>query len=1167
MANALHTLTEEIGGALESLNDVVQVASGAKGFINALGWELPPGLDDIGLAALDFTDLLQKLKAVVEATESEAGDELLMAARIADLGLAAAALAARVDDLAASLRTTLSGFGDYVDRTNIDEELPRRLFDLLLVNHLTQRVPLTAAILNFLNIIEFRYFPADRDDFQVEHLRAIVHFDHVKSFLSDPAAHMAQTYGWGTPEFADIALITRAGQVLRALGLPLQVRTMDPRAEAAILGTPPLDPAVTPAAQMIVTIYEKLGEVAGLKLGCSVFGVRPTSAGATDGGIGFVPIVRGEVQGSIPFFAFGDAFVDVSAEGEVLRRLALVLRAGAGLDVRHAAGVGDAFTGRFALGLRRGSPASEPRTLVAFPGGVGLQAQQIYLQGGVDKHSDRAPESFLELGLLGSRVVVSLDDADSFLKESIAQQKLEAPFDLRVGWSSEQGIYFHGSSGLIVTLPAHADLGPFSLESVTVGLKVEDAGLTIESSVSGRMSLGPLLVTAQRLGLEVEVSFERGNLGLFGLSPHFKPPDGLGLSIDAGGFKGGGFLAFEPELERYAGMLELEFQDQFTVKAIGLLNTRLPNGQAGFSLLIVISAEFTPIQLGFGFTLNGVGGLLGLNRTVNVERLVSGLRENTLRSILFPTDIVANADRILSDLRQVFPPERGRFVFGPMAKIAWGTPTLLTAEIGLILEVPEPVRLAILGVVRGILPDERAAILRLQVNFLGVIDFAQARLSFDASLFDSKLLAFTLSGDMALRLYWGAEANFLTSVGGFHPAYQPPPMNLPALRRLTLALVDGDNPRLTLETYFAVTSNTAQFGARLELYAAAWKFNAYGFLSFDVLFQFNPFYFVAEVTAMLALRVGSSSIASIKLTLALEGPTPWKAKGDARLKLCWFLTIKIRFSKTFGEARNTTLPDLLILPLLLEALSARDNWEEERPSERHRLESLRALAAADGLFVHPVGTLKISQKVVPLNIQLDRVGSQRPGDAREFRIDEVRLGADALSPAPAQESFAPAQFFDMGDEEKLASPSFKRFDSGVRVGEAGRLRTGYAAAREVRYERKYIDSQREQRLGQPGRGGLFDLDAGAFGAWTLQGATARSALSFARRRKSALAPEAVGLREEAFAVVSASDLKPFGEGSVLTTERAALKRRDALIAANPALRGSLQVVPAFEMSA
>src|SRR5690606_19031318 len=159
------------------------------------------------------------------------------------------------------------------------------------------------------------------------------------------------------------------------------------------------------------------------------------------------------------------------------------------------------------------------------------------------------------------------------------------------------------------------------------------------------------------------------------------------------------------------------------------------------------------------FRSEGVGGLQGLNRTVKIERLVTGLRDNTLRSILFPTDIVANADRILSDLRQVFPPERGRFVFGPMARITWGTPTLIVADVGLLLEVPEPVRLAILGVVRGILPTEQTPILQLQVNFLGVIDFEKEQFSFDASLFDSKLLSFPLSGDMAVRLYWGADAN------------------------------------------------------------------------------------------------------------------------------------------------------------------------------------------------------------------------------------------------------------------------------------------------------------------------------------------------------------------------------------------------------------------------
>ncbi len=1170
MPTTIHTLTTALGRVVEALDSATQIGSNAKGLVNALGWSLPPGVDDIGLSALDFTEFLEKLGVVVESTPSELEDELLMAQRVAELGVATAAMAERIDELADTLPAVLGGFGDYVDRTQIHKELPRRLLDLLLITRLSDHAPLTTAMLTLLNIVEFKLFPEDAPNFQLEHVRAVVHFGNIKAFLSDPAGHMRAAYGWGTPEFADALLMSRASQVMRLLGLPVHLTLMHPRVEAALTGQPSPDPSLDPTLQMLITLFERLSDITDLKLGVAVFGVRPTSVGATDGGLGFAPVIQGEIEASIPFLGFDDTFLDVSAEGQLLRRLALILRAGSDLEVRTPPGVSEAVTGRFALGLRRGSPVSEPKALISLPGGVGLLAHQVYVQGGIEKHSDRAPESFIEVGILGARLTLSLADADAFLKDSIGQKKLEGTSDLRVGWNSAHGIYFHGSSALLVSLPVHADLGPFSLDSLTLGVKLADSGLQVESSVSGRLSLGPLQVSVQRVGLETDLSFERGNLGLFGLSPHFKAPSGLGLTIDGGGFKGGGFLGFEPEFSRYSGMLELQFQDQFTLKAFGVLETELPNGESGFSLIIVISAEFTPIQLGFGFTLNGVGGLLGLHRTANVDRLVSGLRDSTLSNLLFPVDIVANADRILSDLRQVFPAARGRFIFGPMAKIGWGTPTLLTADIGLLLEVPEPVRLMILGVIRGILPDERTAILRLQVNFLGVIDFEQERFSFDASLFDSKLLSFALTGDMAMRLYWGQNANFLTTVGGFHPAYQPPPMNLPTLRRLTLALVSGENPRLTLETYFALTSNTAQFGARLELYAAAWKFNAYGFLSFDVLFQFNPFYFIAEVTAMLALRVGSSSIASINLSLTLEGPTPWKAKGDARLKLCWFLTVKIRFNKTFGETRNTTLPDLVVLPLVKQALSARDNWVEQKPPQRHRLESLRELpvGAAEPVRVHPVGIVAISQKVVPLDIAIERIGAQRPADAHLFSIDAVTVNGDAQGTPPvAEESFAPAQFFDLSDADKLGSPSFKSFASGIRVGDGERMRTGYAAAREVKYETKYIDSAREQRLGESPSPGLFDLDVHAFKAWALRGVIANSELSFARRRKSARAPENVGTRQEPFAIVNADSLTIFEPSSLMGTERAALQRRDALIAANPALRGTLHVVPAFEIGA
>ena len=696
MPNSVHQLTQAVGEVLSNLNSIVQVTSGTSAFVNALGWELPPGVDDIGLTAVDLTDVLQKLKAVTDSSSEELDNELLMASRIAELGLAIGVAADHIVEFAESLSTLFSGFGDYLDRTNIHKELPRRILDLILIKQLADRSPLATALLNFLNLIEFRYFPADPASFQIEHVRAIVHYDHLKSFFDDPAEHLASVYGWGTPEFFDVLLLERLGEVLRQLGLTIQNCPMDPRAETALVGPPPTDPNTLPAAQMNVTVYESVGDIVGLRLGCALFGVRASAPGASDGGIGFLPIIRGEAKGSIPFLGFDDAFLDLTVEGDLLRRVALILRAGQDLTVKHGGGLSENATGRFALGFRHGSPGSDPKTLLSFLGGVGIQAQQIYLQGGVEKFSDRPAESFAELGILGARVSFSLDAADSFVSESIAQKKVDAPFDMRVGWN-RNGIYLQGSSGLTVAVPAHVDVGPFTVESVTLGLALQDGGLAIESSVSGHLTLGPLTATVQRLGLNIVVSFERGNIGIFDLSPHLKAPSGIGLSVDGGGFKGGGFLGFEPEAARYSGMLELEFQDQFTLKAFGLIETRLPNGAPGFSLVIVISAEFTPVQLGFGFTLNGVGGLLGLNRTVNVDRLTSGIRDQTLSSILFPTNIIANADRILSDLRQVFPAQRGRFVFGPMAKLGWGTPALLTADVGLVLEVPEPVRLIMLG--------------------------------------------------------------------------------------------------------------------------------------------------------------------------------------------------------------------------------------------------------------------------------------------------------------------------------------------------------------------------------------------------------------------------------------------------------------------------------------
>ena len=317
----------------------------------------------------------------------------------------------------------------------------------------------------------------------------------------------------------------------------------------------------------------------------------------------------------------------------------------------------------------------------------------------------------------------------------------------------------------------------------------------------------------------------------------------------------------------------------------------------------------------------------------------------------------------------------------------------MSLELGVLLELPRPA-FAIVGVLRLTLPAEEIAIVYLQVNFAGTVDFEKGQIQFDASLFDSRVLTFPLTGDMAVRLYWKDNPNFLLTVGGFHPSYTPPPMNIGQLARVGIVLFQG-NPNARAETYFAITSNTFQFGARVELYAGEDIFNVYGFIGLDVLVNFNPFHFIAELAAMLAVRTGSDALFAVKLEGTLEGPTQWHARGSASFEIGFVLTVTIRvkFDAVVGEARETTLPPIDVLPELTKALANLGNWRPRLPPASNQHVSLRELPdAATRLVLHPFGALEIGQKVVPLDIAIQRFGSRVPADGGVYRIGDVKLG-------------------------------------------------------------------------------------------------------------------------------------------------------------------------------
>ena len=288
---------------------------------------------------------------------------------------------------------------------------------------------------------------------------------------------------------------------------------------------------------------------------------------------------------------------------------------------------------------------------------------------------------------------------------------------------------------------------------------------------------------------------------------------------------------------------------------------------------------------------------------------------------------------------------------------------------------------------------------------------------------------------MAMRLRWKGSPSFALAIGGMHPAFNPPP-NFPKLERISLNLAAGDNLRLRCESYFALTANTVQFGARTEIYAKAAGFSIQGETGYDVLIQLDPFQFLADFYAQVQLKRGSHNLFKIRVEGALAGPRPLHLKGKATFEVLW-MDVTLRIDKTLVAGEKPPRPAPVdVLPLLKEALGQPDNWVARLPDGQRSLVTLRSRqGAANEVPLHPLGTLTVKQNVVPLNLDIARFGQTTPAGARRFTITSVSLGGQSqAAPPPVRDFFAPAQFFEMSDDEKLSRPSFEALPAGVSFG-------------------------------------------------------------------------------------------------------------------------------------
>lgn len=1018
------TLVVELARALEPLEEAARVGPDevAAFLVRATGERSfrDDELEDVRAIVVD--DLAEPLATlrdlVLEPVRS--GDDLRLGPR--DV----AAVTGAVGEVYAGLQRLRGVEFEAIDGTEVAE----RVLAHLLVTYLRRHHRSLHAGLCLIGVVE-------------EGAPPVLDLSKLPRFLREPSRLPAEAFGWGTDSFTAFLVLYYLHELCWRFQIPATLT--EPAADE--------DDALADVADASDEVVEELTVPI-----VSLVEERATSAV----GVRVVPL-PGRSETEIPGLAivpFGVAGGGQSYD----------LGEGWTFNIESSVEASD-----WALGVRPGPETSAPKSEVLGPedppGELELAASMAYGGGGTppierpllgDPDGSRIGLRYVELDAsiryedgeavfrvsLPARGTLAVDpeDLDDFLAAVLPSRGLVYDVDVTVGWSSERGLFFERGDGLEVSLPQQGRVGPVRVTETYLSVlpDADEDAVRVEGSASADVELGPVTGTITRFGVKADVGFPEdadGSAGPIDLDVGVKPPDGIAVSVDAEVVTGGGFLRYDPEAGRYAGAVQLSVGD-LTLNAVGLLTTRLPGGSGGYSLLLLVAGEFTPVRLGLGFTLNGVGGLLGVHRTVDASALADAVRSQSLDSVLFPSEPAENAARVVSDLGELFPPKHGDHVFGPMAKLAWGTPPLATGDVGVVVRLPSK-DMFLLGRMTAALPPEGdRTVVDLNVDLAGQVSPDEQRAAFDASLDDSRVGPWTVTGDVAVRSRWGDRPWFLLSVGGYNPRYDPPTA-VPELEPITVTggLPTG-LPSLELSGYVAVTPNTVQIGADVLVEASAGPATVEGEIGFDALFQFDPFKFVVDFAAAVAIEIHGKGV-SATLDGTLSGPAPWHVRGSAHVDL-FFFDASVSVDVTFGEAaRRAPLPSTRVMPELVAAFENPDNWTAQQPATGESVASLREVEADGEVLAHPLGRLGVRQTVVPLNFDLDWVGTARPGDFTRFSIDEVAVEEPDGEPSPAdlgrplREHFAPAQYEELSSAEKLDEPGFVRLEAGREAAPGG----------------------------------------------------------------------------------------------------------------------------------
>jgi hypothetical protein len=610
------------------------------------------------------------------------------------------------------------------------------------------------------------------------------------------------------------------------------------------------------------------------------------------------------------------------------------------------------------------------------------------------------------------------DDYDE--PPNVAPKEVVTPLNLRIG-----ALTFH-ERRLEVTTAADADAA------------------TINVSVTATVSLnvGPVRIAVSGLGLRwtLRLSNEFESVDdLIDNSVSVPMPTGLAVSVDTDAVSGGGFLQ---RIESgtgevtWRGGLALRLGRRYDVTAWGVVQT---GGGRPYTLLVFLAVRFSPpIHLSYSFQLVAVGGLVALNRTMDVDALRDAAMEAEgakLDPLLFPDRPEERFLELLPALERFFPPAPGHQVVGLLAEIEWraaetGT-TFGRLRLALLAEL-EDWTVALYGTAQLGLPRvDDPHILRVRASVEVLYDPRRQFVRCSVTLTEAVFCELVhLTGGAAALIRWGDRPDWAITLGGFHPFFRPfIPEGLREPPRLGAFWKPHDLVELSVRVYIARTMSSLQFGFAAHLEAGA----SWGGLRADTEFNFLVMTapvprFEIDFSIRVTVFLFGCDLISASFRGALTGPGPWSIGGSVYWEVCGVDISKDLGPHEWGEPDLSTVTQAQEgRQVLAEALGDTANWTVRR---NPRL-PVRVRSGAEGAL-DPRDQIDIRQTRLPLGVDVEVYDAHRLSDPGTWTLQSDTGGLAKVS--DLTDVFPTRRYLARPPKE---TPFQGGLASGVRVGGQG----------------------------------------------------------------------------------------------------------------------------------